>query len=148
MKMASYDRSIVRDRSIRIIATLSIFAVVIVLAWNAGLPLVAAGLALATPIAISRMLVARAQIEARLAPNKEDPAAQLALARASDAGVNKFMLRIGGTVLRSILVFAAFGVYVMNGGAFEVRTMAAMALRTTVWLVIGTLAWRMRPGRD
>lgn len=53
-----------------------------------------------------------------------------------------------GIALATALVFAAFGVYVMNGGAFEVRTMAAMALRTTVWLVIGTLAWRLRPGRD
>ena len=52
-----------------------------------------------------------------------------------------------GIALATALVFAAFGVYVMNGGAFEVRTMAAMALRTTVWLVIGALAWRMRPGR-
>lgn len=52
-----------------------------------------------------------------------------------------------GIALATALVFAAFGVYVMNGGAFEVRTMAAMALRTTVWLAIGTLAWRMRPGR-
>ena len=53
-----------------------------------------------------------------------------------------------GIALATALVFAAFGVYVMNGGAFEVRTMAAMALRTTVWLVIGALAWRMRHGRD
>ena len=52
-----------------------------------------------------------------------------------------------GIALATALVFAAFGVYVMNGGAFEVRTMAAMALRTTVWLVVGALAWRMRPGR-
>lgn len=49
--------------------------------------------------------------------------------------------------LATALVFAAFGVYVMNGGAYETRTVAAMALRTTVWLVIGALTWRMRPGR-
>ncbi len=52
-----------------------------------------------------------------------------------------------GIAVATALVFAAFGVYVMNGGAFEARTVAAMALRTTVWLVIGALAWRMRPGR-
>ena len=52
-----------------------------------------------------------------------------------------------GIALATALVFAAFGVYVMSGGASEVRTMAAMALRTTVWLVVGALAWRMRPGR-
>ena len=52
-----------------------------------------------------------------------------------------------GIALATALVFAAFGVYVMNGGAYEMRTVAAMALRTTVWLAIGALAWRMRPGR-
>ncbi|MGP1630260.1 MAG: hypothetical protein ACTS8S_12520 [Giesbergeria sp.] len=50
--------------------------------------------------------------------------------------------------LATALVFAALGVYVMNGGAYETRTVAAMALRTTVWLAIGTLAWRLRPGRN
>ena len=52
-----------------------------------------------------------------------------------------------GIAVATALVFAAFGVYVMNGGAYETRTVAAMALRTTVWLVIGALTWRMRPGR-
>ena len=52
-----------------------------------------------------------------------------------------------GIALATALVFVAFGVYVMNGGAYEMRTVAAMALRTTVWLAIGALAWRMRPGR-
>ena len=52
-----------------------------------------------------------------------------------------------GIALATALVFAAFGIYVMNGGADEMRTVAAMALRTTVWLAIGALAWRMRPGR-
>lgn len=52
-----------------------------------------------------------------------------------------------GIALATALVFAALGVHVMNGGAYETRTVAAMALRTTVWLAIGVLAWRMRPGR-
>ena len=52
-----------------------------------------------------------------------------------------------GIALATALVFGVFGVYVMNGGAYETRTMAAMALRTTVWLAIGALAWRMRLGR-
>lgn len=52
-----------------------------------------------------------------------------------------------GIALATALTFAAFGIYVLNGGAYEMRTMAAMALRTTVWLVIGALAWRLRPGR-
>ena len=52
-----------------------------------------------------------------------------------------------GIALTTALVFAAFGVHVLNGGAYETRTMAAMALRTTVWLAIGALAWRLRSGR-
>ena len=50
--------------------------------------------------------------------------------------------------LASALVFAAFGIHVLTGGAFEVRTVAAMALRTAVWLGIATLALRLRPGRS
>lgn len=52
-----------------------------------------------------------------------------------------------GIALATALVFAALGIHVLNGGAYEIRTVAAMALRTTVWLAIGTLAWRLRPGR-
>ena len=33
-------------------------------------------------------------------------------------------------------VFAAFGIHMLLGGAFELRTVAAMSLRTTVWAVI------------
>ena len=52
-----------------------------------------------------------------------------------------------GIALATAVVFAAFGVHAVNGGAYETRTMAAMALRTTVWLAIGILAWRLQPGR-
>lgn len=48
-------------------------------------------------------------------------------------------LVIAGTTL---LVFAAFGVHVLNGGAYEVRTAGAMTLRSLVWIAIGWLAWR------
>jgi hypothetical protein len=39
-------------------------------------------------------------------------------------------------------VFAAFGIHVLLGGAFEVRTVAAMSLRTAVWAVISAYASR------
>jgi hypothetical protein len=35
-----------------------------------------------------------------------------------------------------LLVFAAFGVHVITGGAYEMRTAAAMTLRSLVWLAI------------
>ena len=51
-------------------------------------------------------------------------------------------LAIAGATL---LVFAAFGVHVLNGGAYEVRTVGAMTLRSVVWIAIGWLAWRRTP---
>ena len=36
----------------------------------------------------------------------------------------------------TVAVFAALGIHVLLGGAFELRTVAAMSLRTTVWAVI------------
>lgn len=44
--------------------------------------------------------------------------------------------------LSSLGVFAAFGLHVLRGGAYEARTVAAMSLRSAVWLVIAGLAWR------
>ena len=47
--------------------------------------------------------------------------------------------------LLTALVFAAFGAHILGGGAFEVRTIAAMSLRTVVWFAIAALAlfaWR------
>ncbi|KRC12325.1 hypothetical protein ASE11_02390 [Hydrogenophaga sp. Root209] len=41
------------------------------------------------------------------------------------------------------LVFAAFGVHVLTGGAYEARTVAAMTLRTLVWGGVAWAAWRM-----
>ncbi len=38
------------------------------------------------------------------------------------------------------LVFAAFGVHVMQGGAYEMRTVGAMVIRTGVWVVISAVA--------
>lgn len=52
-----------------------------------------------------------------------------------------------GIALATALTFAAFGVHVLAGGDYELRTALAMALRTTVWLVIAALAWRQLPGR-
>jgi hypothetical protein len=41
------------------------------------------------------------------------------------------------------LTFAAFGVHVYAGGAYEQRTIVAMALRTLVWTVIAVIAHRL-----
>ncbi|MCO0611784.1 hypothetical protein M8756_00565 [Lutimaribacter sp. EGI FJ00015] len=38
------------------------------------------------------------------------------------------------------MVFAGFGLHVARGGAFEMRTAFAMALRNAVWGTIGLVA--------
>lgn len=40
------------------------------------------------------------------------------------------------------LIFAALGVYILNGGESEQRTTIAMALRTLVWTIIAITSWR------
>ena len=40
------------------------------------------------------------------------------------------------------LVYAAFGIHVLIGGAFTVHTVMAMTLRTTIWVGIAALACR------
>lgn len=42
----------------------------------------------------------------------------------------------------TILVFIAFGLHIFLGGAFETRTVGAMALRSLIWVVIATAACR------
>jgi hypothetical protein len=50
----------------------------------------------------------------------------------------------------SWVVFAAFGFYVLNGGEFEVRTVAAMTLRCSFWTAIAVILYffsRLKPQR-
>jgi hypothetical protein len=39
-------------------------------------------------------------------------------------------------------VFLAFGVHILFGGAFEMRTVIAMTFRTGIWVAIAVIAWR------
>ena len=43
--------------------------------------------------------------------------------------------------LATLAVFAALGVHVAMGGAFEARTLGAMTLRSLVWVAIAGIAW-------
>lgn len=45
--------------------------------------------------------------------------------------------------LATVLVFVALGAHIAFGGAFEVRTVAAMIVRSGVWLVIAASACRV-----
>jgi len=42
----------------------------------------------------------------------------------------------------TLIVFATFGGYILSGGAYELRTVAALGLRSAVWLVIAVIAHR------
>lgn len=44
-------------------------------------------------------------------------------------------------VISTLITFAALGLYIHNGGAYEMRTVIAMTLRITVWIVITVFAW-------
>ena len=64
------------------------------------------------------------------------------------SGVGLLLRRHWGTWLAlailagTALVFAAFAVHILVGRAYEMRTVVAMTLRTTVWAVIAFIAWR------
>ncbi len=41
----------------------------------------------------------------------------------------------------TFLVMLAFGLHIQRGGAYEMRTVAAMTLRIAIWAVISKVAW-------
>ncbi len=43
----------------------------------------------------------------------------------------------------TVLIFCAFGVHVVTGGAFEARTAWAMTLRSVVWILIAVAAFKV-----
>ncbi|GBE06381.1 MAG TPA: hypothetical protein ENG95_07015 [Nitrospirae bacterium] len=45
-------------------------------------------------------------------------------------------------VAATLVVFAIFGIHILKGGMYEVRTIAAMSLRTVVWTLIAMFAYR------
>lgn len=51
-----------------------------------------------------------------------------------------------GLAAATLAVFAAFGIHILNGGAYEMRTVIAMTLRSAVWLTIAISCWL--PWRD
>jgi len=42
----------------------------------------------------------------------------------------------------TLIVFATFGAYILSGGAYEMRTVAALGLRSAVWLTISAIAYQ------
>ena len=64
------------------------------------------------------------------------------------AGVGLFLWKrwaaqlSGAIATATIAVFIAFGIHIFLGGAFEVRTVGAMIIRSAVWIVIAVSACR------
>lgn len=52
-----------------------------------------------------------------------------------------------GLATSTALMFGAFGLHIYSGGAYANRTIVAMSLRTTVWIVIALIA-RIKIGTD
>ncbi len=44
--------------------------------------------------------------------------------------------------IATIIVFMIFGVHILNGGAYELRTVVAMTLRSGIWTAIALFALR------
>lgn len=44
----------------------------------------------------------------------------------------------------TLLVFGLFGLHILNGGEYEQRTVIAMTLRSTIWIVIAIICYRKR----
>ena len=44
----------------------------------------------------------------------------------------------------TILVFSALGVHILLGGNYEIRTVAAMTLRSVIWITIALVATRYK----
>lgn len=46
--------------------------------------------------------------------------------------------------LTTLIAFAALGLHILNHGAYEMRTVIAMTIRSTLWVTIATAAWFSR----
>lgn len=46
-----------------------------------------------------------------------------------------------GILVSTVLVMSALGLHIARGGAYEMRTVGAMILRTGVWVVVSFVAW-------
>lgn len=54
----------------------------------------------------------------------------------------KWVTKLSMTMaLATLLVFILFGLHIINGGLYEQQTIAAMSVRSGVWILISLLAW-------
>ena len=66
------------------------------------------------------------------------------------AGVMLFRLKScsrklsAAIAIATITVFVLFGIHILNGGAYELRTAVAMTLRSGIWIAIAFFAYRAK----
>lgn len=66
------------------------------------------------------------------------------------AGIMLFRLKSCSRKLSAVIaiattiVFVLFGVHILNGGAYELRTVVAMTLRSGIWIAIAFFAFRAK----
>lgn len=66
------------------------------------------------------------------------------------AGVALFKLkscsrRLAAVIAFStVIVFIFLGIHILNGGAYEMRTIIAMTIRSTLWIIIALAAFRAK----
>ncbi|MCK4705371.1 MAG: hypothetical protein KAT90_07825 [Gammaproteobacteria bacterium] len=41
----------------------------------------------------------------------------------------------------TLVIFIVFGLYILNGGEYEMRTVIAMSLRSGIWIMISAFTW-------
>ena len=46
-----------------------------------------------------------------------------------------------GLALATLAIFAAFGIHIFNQGAYEMRTVIAMSIRSAMWITIASTVW-------
>jgi len=50
-------------------------------------------------------------------------------------------------VVATVIIYAALGLYIFNGGLYEMRTIIAMCLRSITWVIIAAFAYQeIMPG--
>lgn len=50
-------------------------------------------------------------------------------------------------VVATVIIYAALGLYISNGGLYEMRTVVAMLFRSIIWVIIAAFAYqKIMPG--
>lgn len=63
------------------------------------------------------------------------------------AGIGIWLRKIWAPIMAisiailTLLVFGFFGIHIMNGGEYEQRTVIAMTLRCSIWIVIAVISY-------